>query len=47
MALFDAFLKLDGIKGEATDDKHKGEIDVLEFSWGLSQIGRASCRERV
>lgn len=30
------FLRLDGIKGESTDAKHKGEIDVESFSWGLS-----------
>ena len=24
---FDTFLMLDGIKGESSDDKHKGEID--------------------
>jgi type VI secretion system secreted protein Hcp len=35
----DAFLKLDGIKGESTDDKHKDEIDVLSWSWGLTQSG--------
>jgi type VI secretion system secreted protein Hcp len=35
--MFDAFLKLDGIKGESHDDKHKGEIEVLAFSWGVSQ----------
>jgi type VI secretion system secreted protein Hcp len=39
MALFDAFLKLDGIKGESQDAKHKGEIDILSFSWGASQTG--------
>jgi len=39
MALFDAFLKLDGIKGESADAKHKGEIDIQSFSWGLSQTG--------
>jgi type VI secretion system secreted protein Hcp len=39
MALFDAFLKLDGIKGESADAKHKGEIDITSFSWGLSQTG--------
>lgn len=32
----DTFLKLDGIKGESLDDKHKDEIDVLSFSWGLA-----------
>lgn len=35
----DMFLKLDGIKGEAQDDKHKEEIDVLAWSWGASQSG--------
>ena len=39
MALFDAFLKLDGIKGESADAKHKGEIDIMSFSWGASQTG--------
>jgi type VI secretion system secreted protein Hcp len=39
MALFDAFLKLDGIKGESADAKHKGEIDIASFSWGVSQTG--------
>lgn len=36
---YDAFLKLDGIKGESADDKHKGEIDVMSFSWGATQTG--------
>ena len=36
---FDAFLKLDGIKGESADAKHKGEIDVMSFSFGASQTG--------
>lgn len=35
----DMFLKIEGIKGEAQDDKHKGEIDVLSWSWGASQTG--------
>ena len=35
----DQFLKLDGIKGEAQDDKHKGDIDILAWSWGMSQSG--------
>lgn len=39
---FDAFLKIDGIDGESTDQKHKGEIDVLSFSWGASQPGIAT-----
>jgi len=39
MALFDAFLKLDGIKGESADGKHKGEIDIMSFSWGAANTG--------
>jgi type VI secretion system secreted protein Hcp len=31
------FLKLDGIAGESTDPKHKGEIDIQGWSWGLSE----------
>ena len=31
------FLKLAGIEGESSDAKHKGEIDVLAWSWRLSQ----------
>lgn len=34
---FDAFLKIDGIEGESNDSKHKGEIEVLSFHWGVSQ----------
>jgi type VI secretion system secreted protein Hcp len=30
------FLKIDGIKGESTDVKHKDEIDIESFSWGVS-----------
>jgi type VI secretion system secreted protein Hcp len=32
----DYFLKIDGIEGESTDAKHKGEIQLLSFSWGAS-----------
>lgn len=35
----DMFLKLDDIKGEAHDAKHKDEIDVLSWSWGVTQSG--------
>jgi type VI secretion system secreted protein Hcp len=31
---FDYFLKIDGIAGESTDARHKGEIDVQSWSWG-------------
>lgn len=32
----DIFLKIDGIKGEATDDKHKDEIEILSWNWGVT-----------
>ena len=35
----DYYLKIDGIKGESLNDKHKDEIDVESFSWGVSQTG--------
>ncbi len=35
----DMFIKIGDIKGEAQDDKHKDEIDVLAWSWGMSQSG--------
>lgn len=31
------FIKLDGIEGEATHKDHKGEIEVLSWSWGLTR----------
>jgi type VI secretion system secreted protein Hcp len=37
----DIFLKIDGVDGEAQDDKHKKEIDILAWSWGLSNSGSA------
>jgi len=33
----DMFLKLDGIAGDSTDDKHKGEIDVTSFGFSLGR----------
>jgi type VI secretion system secreted protein Hcp len=33
----DMFLKLDGIKGESKDSKHKDEIHIESFSWGMDQ----------
>jgi type VI secretion system secreted protein Hcp len=34
----DFFLKLDGINGEATDQNHKNEIQILSWSWGAAQM---------
>jgi type VI secretion system secreted protein Hcp len=39
---FDAFLKIDGVPGESTDDKHKDWIEVLSYSHGLSQPSSGS-----
>lgn len=36
MAQVDYFLKIDGVAGESTDDKHKDEIQIESFSWGES-----------
>ena len=35
----DMFLKIDGVMGESKDGSHKNEIDVLSWSWGMSQSG--------
>lgn len=35
----DIFLKLDGVTGEAQDQTHKDEMDILAWSWGMSQSG--------
>jgi type VI secretion system secreted protein Hcp len=39
---FDCFLKIDGIPGESSDDKHKEWIELLSYSHGLSQTGSGS-----
>lgn len=51
-AAVDYFLKIDGIKGESVDEKHKDEIDILSFSWGITNTpavaggtGKASFKE--
>lgn len=36
------FLKLDGVPGESTDAAHKGEIQLLSFSWGVSNAAKNS-----
>ena len=35
------FIKIDGIDGESEDDDHKGWIDILSWSWGMSQSASA------
>ena len=40
---YDAFIKIDGVPGESTDDKHKDWIEILSYHWGVSQ-GSAGAR---
>jgi type VI secretion system secreted protein Hcp len=51
VAIADMFLKLQGITGEASDTGHKGEIDVVSWSWGMEasrstgQTGKSTMSE--
>lgn len=38
----DMFLELDGIKGESPDSKHKDQIDIDSFSFGVHQAATQS-----
>src|SRR5271166_3289945 len=37
----DMFLKLDGVTGESKDKVHSKEIDILVWSWGMTNDGSA------
>jgi type VI secretion system secreted protein Hcp len=37
----DMFIKIGDIKGESKDKEHAEEIDVLAWSWGMSNSGNA------
>lgn len=37
----DMFIKIGDIKGESLDKTHKDKIDVLAWSWGMSNAGSA------
>ncbi|WP_035055140.1 Hcp family type VI secretion system effector [Andreprevotia chitinilytica] len=39
---FDAFLKIDGIPGESTDDKHKDWIEIESFAHKIEQPASAT-----
>ena len=39
MAQVDYFLKIDGVPGESADKAHKGEIELVSWSWGESNSG--------
>ena len=36
----DIFAKIGDIKGESQDDKHKDEIEVLSWSWGMTHAAK-------
>ena len=36
------FAKIGDIKGESLDSKHKDEVEVLSWSWGVSNAGTIS-----
>jgi type VI secretion system secreted protein Hcp len=38
----DIFAKIGDIKGESLDSKHKDEIEVLSWSWGMTNPAKAS-----
>ena len=44
-AAVDMFMKLDGIPGESTDKVHKGDIDVLAWSWGSSSSSSTTSKQ--
>ncbi len=35
----DMFLKLSGVAGEAADNSHTDEIDIIAWHWGMAQSG--------
>jgi type VI secretion system secreted protein Hcp len=37
----DYFLKIDGIQGESRDAKHKEEIELVSFGWGVARASGA------
>jgi type VI secretion system secreted protein Hcp len=39
---FDTFIKIDGIEGESTDDKHAGWIEVVSYTSGVNQKASAT-----
>ena len=38
----DIFAKIGDIKGESLDSKHKDEVEILSWSWGVNQSGTMS-----
>ena len=42
----DIFAKIGDIKGESLDDKHKDEIEVLSWSWGMTNAAKRERKRR-
>ena len=38
----DTHIKFDGVEGESTHQDHKGEIEVLSWTWGISNASGAA-----
>jgi len=38
----DTHIKFDGVEGESTHQDHKGEVEVLSWSWGVSNASLAA-----
>jgi len=41
------FIKIDTIQGESTDSRHKGEIDVLAWSWGVASNSASAAGKTI
>jgi len=41
------FLKVQGVTGEAADADHKGEIEVVSWSWGMQAAGETAGVARI
>lgn len=39
---YDAFLKIDDVKGEVQDSQYKEWIEISSFSWGVSNAGSSA-----
>src|SRR5262249_44442025 len=46
LAAIDAYLKIDGLKGDSKDAAHPGSIEVMSWSWGASRDGASMATQR-
>ena len=42
----DMFLKITDVKGESKDKSNPGQCEIESFSWGATQLGTSSPRDR-